>query len=66
MTKIRELSQEDVEEFAFATAQAELLSKVLEFLEQNDAPEELIGAVEQAITDNDFYLDPSLSTVGAA
>jgi hypothetical protein len=64
--KTRHVSEEEIDEFSFALEQAARLQRVLQFLQDHGADEELMDAVEQALVDNEFYVDPDLAVLGSA
>ena len=66
VTNVREISAGAMDEYQFAIDQRGALAKVLTFLQDNDADEDMLAAVRQAIDDNDQYIDTELTVAGSA
>ncbi len=64
-SKIKNVSPDDLEEFRRRYI-FEQLNRVREFLVEHGADEDMLTAIDQALADNDFWLDDDLLFDGNA
>lgn len=64
--RTRSISEDDVEEYRLARHMEEQLDRIREFLVEHGADEDMLAAIDQAMADNEQWIDDRLDVEGSA